>query len=125
MNANMSIGHDQPETFTYQSRRTHRGEPSAEHDADYAASGDFQVALPGSLEHWLTARYCLYNCNREGHPLRDEIDHPPWSLAPADYTERINTMTQPLGLELTGDPHLLIAKPVDVRAWIVTRCKDE
>lgn len=67
----------------------------------------------------------LYSCNRKGHPLRGEMGTPPWSLAKADYTGQINTMARPLGLELTGDPHMLITKPVDVRVWTVRRCTDE
>ncbi len=123
MDATMSIDHETQGKITYRSQRTHRGEPAAEFDADYAATGEFHEAEPGSLEHWLTARYCLYSANRKGRLFRGEIDHPPWSLAAADYTERVNTMGEPLGFVFTGEPHLLIAKPVDVRAWIVTQCK--
>ena len=125
MDATMSIRHDKKGAITYRSQRTHRGESSADFDADYAVSGEFKEAVPGSLEHWLTARYCLYSSDRKGRLFRGEIDHPLWSLAPADYTERINTMGTPLGFALTGEPHLLIAKPVDVRAWIVSKCDDE
>lgn len=125
MDATMSIRHEKQEKITYRSQRTHRGEPAAEFDADYVARGEFHEAAPGSLEHWLTARYCLYSANRKGHLFRGEIDHPPWSLAAADYTERVNTMGKPFGFVFTGKPHLLIAKPVDVRAWIVTRCNPQ
>ncbi len=124
MDATMSIRHDKNGAITYRSRRTHRGEPAAEFDASYRVAGEFSEAAPGSLEHWLTARYCLYSANRKGCLFRGEIDHPPWSLAPADYTEQVNTMGKPLGFELTGKPHLLIAQSVDVRAWIVTKCGD-
>jgi uncharacterized protein YqjF (DUF2071 family) len=122
MDASMSMRRDNEGTTTYQSLRTHRGEPLAEFDADYTRSGDFERATPGSLEHWLTARYCLYSANRKGCLFRGEIDHPPWSLAPATYTERTNTMCNGLGFSFEGEPHLLLAKPVDVQAWVVTRC---
>ena len=122
MDARMSMSRDDEETMTYQSLRTHRGEPSAEFDADYSRSGDFAEVTPGSLEHWLTARYCLYSANRKGCLFRGEIDHPPWSLAPANYIERTNTMGHGFGFAFEGEPHLLLAKPVDVRAWIVSRC---
>ncbi len=122
MDARMSMHCDDEGTTTYQSLRTHRGEPPAEFDADYARSGDFEEATPGSLEHWLTARYCLYSANRKGCLFRGEIDHPPWSLAPANYTEQTNTMSNGLGFSFEGEPHLLLAKPVDVQAWVVSRC---
>ncbi len=123
MDAAMSIQRDEDGTVDYRSRRTHRGEPSADYEAKYAVSGDFFEAQPASLEHWLTARYCLYSANRRGCIFRGEIDHPPWSLAPATYAERINTMGSPFGFNFAGEPHLLFAKPVDVRAWLTSRCQ--
>ncbi len=124
MDAKMAMDRPQHDTIAYQSKRTHRGEPAAEYDASYSAAGEFFKAKPGSLEYWLTARYCLYSANRSGRIFRGEIDHPPWSLAPATYTERTNTMGKPFGFEFQGKPHLLCAKPVDVRAWLATRCED-
>ncbi len=124
MDAKMAMDQAQHDTIEYQSKRTHRGEPSAEYDASYSAAGEFFEAKPGSLEYWLTARYCLYSANRSGRIFRGEIDHPPWSLAPATYTERINTMGKPFGFKFQGEPHLLYAKPVDVRAWLATTCED-
>jgi hypothetical protein len=124
MDAKMSISGDALGPIDYKSQRTHRGEKSADYDATYKPAGDFFEAKPGSLEHWLTARYCLYSANRKGRIFRGEIDHSPWSLAPASYDERANTMGEPFGFKFEGEPHLLFAKPVDVRAWIVTKCKD-
>jgi uncharacterized protein len=121
MDARMSLQRA-GETITYQSLRTHHGEAAAEFDADYTRSGDFEEATTGSLEYWLTARYCLYSANRKGYVFRGEIDHPPWSLAPANYNERTNTMGASFGFRFEGKPHLLLAKPVEVRAWGISRC---
>jgi len=125
MDAKMAIGRDEGGVISYQSQRTHRGERSADYDASYSAAGEFFQAEPGSLEQWLTARYCLYSANRKGRIFRGEIDHPPWSLARATCTERTNTMGEPFGFAFRGDPHLLFAKPVDVRAWLVRQCTHE
>lgn len=125
MDAKMSINRHDDGTVDYRSHRTHRDEPAADYDASYSAAGEFREAEPGSLEHWLTARYCVYSANRRGRIYRGEIDHPPWSLAPATYTERTNTMGDGFGFRLEGQPHLLIAKPVDVRAWIVRQCGND
>jgi uncharacterized protein YqjF (DUF2071 family) len=124
MDAVMSLARRDSGCIEYQSRRTHRGEPLAEYHASYGADGNYSEAEAGSLEHWLTARYCLYSANRKGCLFRGEIDHPPWQLAPATYTERSNTMGKPLGFAWEGKPHLLCAKPIDVRAWMVARCSD-
>ncbi|MEM6365020.1 MAG: DUF2071 domain-containing protein [Planctomycetota bacterium] len=119
MDATMSIESQDDGTIHYSSVRTHRHEPAAQYVADYRANGDYREARPGSLEHWLTARYCLYSVNRRGHILRGEIDHPPWRLADATYREDCNTMGDGFGLVLNDKPHLMVAEPVDVRAWLV------
>ena len=41
-------------------------------------------AEPGTLDYFLTARYCLYAATRRGQVLRQEIDHDPWPLQPAE-----------------------------------------
>lgn len=122
MDATMSMEHSDKGVVDYKSHRFHRGEPAAEFDASYRALSDFQRADSGSLEHWLTARYCLYSANRRGRIFRGEIDHPPWLLAPAMYDERSNTMGNGFGFRFEGEPHVLVAKSIDVRAWLVKRC---
>ncbi|TWU25203.1 hypothetical protein Pla52o_15010 [Novipirellula galeiformis] len=122
MDAKMSLVQDESGAIEYRSERTHRGEPSAAFAASYQATGEPFYAAPGTLEYWLTARYCLYSADRKGRLCRGEIDHPPWRLSPATWTQRHNTMTEPCGFPLTDEPHLLFAQPVTVRAWMVTRC---
>ncbi len=122
MDATMSLTKDDSAVITYRSERTHRGESPATFDASYRAIGDTYYAQLGTLEHWLTARYCLYSVDRQGHLYRGEIDHTPWKLLPASYTERLNTMCEPWNIDLLGEPHLLFAQPITVRAWLATRC---
>jgi uncharacterized protein len=102
----------------YESRRTHHLAAPAELSASYRPSGPRQVALPGSHEYWLTARYCLYAAGWNGHPWRGEIDHAPWPLQPAEAEIRRNTMTAPLRITLPDrSPLLHFARRLDVRAW--------
>jgi hypothetical protein len=122
LNATMSLSRLDTATIAYHSERTHRRVPAARFIANYRAVGDVFVAEPGSLEYWLTSRYCLYSVDRHGQVYRGEIDHPPWQLAHAEWSVRENTMGEPLGLDLTGQPHLLFAQPINVRAWTLTRC---
>lgn len=122
MDARMSMVRSEG-AIDYFSTRTHRGEATANYDASFSRSGDFLQVDSGSLEHWLTSRYCLYSANRRGHIFRGEIDHPPWRLASANYTERVNTMGEGFGFHFHGRPHLLVADRVDVRAWLVSRCR--
>ncbi|MDF1842295.1 MAG: DUF2071 domain-containing protein [Rubripirellula sp.] len=125
MDAAMSLMRNDSEEIVYTSHRTHRNEPAAEYDASYRPEGDCFEAAPGTLEHWLTARYCLYSASRRGQIFRGEIDHPPWKLSAASYVERTNTMGDPFGFDLSGEPHVLAAKPIDVQAWVIANCDNE
>ena len=122
MDANMRMEKDHSQLISYQSERTHRGEASATFDASYRAIGETFQAQSGTLEHWLTARYCLYSADRHGRLYRGEIDHAPWQLSLASCELRLNTMGEPLGVSLLGQPHLIFAQPIQVRAWLASRC---
>jgi len=76
----------------------------------------------GSIEHFLTERYCLYTQHRDGTLLRADVHHVPWPLqcAAADIEE--NLIAGPQGIELTGPPAFLhFARRLDVVVWNVTR----
>jgi uncharacterized protein YqjF (DUF2071 family) len=123
MDADMSLAEDKgSSTIQYDSNRTHRAEPSASFSARYRSSGESFHASPGTLEHWLTARYCLYSANKKGTVYRGEIDHSPWPLQEATCEIRENTMGDPLQFDFSGTPHLLFAKLIRVHAWWATRC---
>lgn len=77
------------------------------------------LASPGSLEYFLTARYCLYTTGTHGEILKAEIHHPPWELQPAACDIETNTMTDQIGLTLPNTPpHLLFVKKLDMIAWL-------
>jgi uncharacterized protein YqjF (DUF2071 family) len=64
-------------------------------------------AVAGTLEHFLTERYCLYALDPMGHPYRLEIHHPPWELQAAVATFHRNSMAAAAGLALADEPPLL------------------
>ena len=51
-------------------------------EARYRPVGEPRYAEPGSLEEWLTERYCLYAANR-GRVTRAEVHHVRWPLRDA------------------------------------------
>jgi uncharacterized protein YqjF (DUF2071 family) len=75
------------------------------------------VAEPGTLEHFLTERYCLYTVNDEGEVLRGDIDHEDWRLQPAGAELRRNTMGDQIGVRLEGEPLLHYSAEKDVLFW--------
>jgi uncharacterized protein len=83
--------------------------------ATYASNGPVSEAKPGSLEHFLIERYCLY-AEREGRLHRAEIHHRPWPLQPADAQIDLNTMP-PAGLAPGGEPLLHYSARQDVVIW--------
>jgi uncharacterized protein YqjF (DUF2071 family) len=106
----------------YSSKRTHRGAPPAELAVQYRPTGPVVEAPDGSIDRWLTERYCLYVANRRGTVWRGEIHHAPWSLQPAEAEIERNTMADPLRLALPARrPLLHFAERQDVVAWTLTQ----
>ena len=107
----------------YRSTRTHRGEKPATLDVNYRPIGDSFQAKPDTLEHFLTARYCLYSANSKNEIYRGEIEHDPWELREAQAITKQNTMTDWLGIELPDVPPVLhFAKFTRVVAWTLDKC---
>lgn len=105
-----------PAGIEYTSRRTERGYPPAEFKAFYGGEGEARESAPGSLEHFLTERYCLYTVDRGG-VFRAEIHHEPWRLRPGRAAIELNTMWPP-GPRLPADEPLLhLAERIDVLVW--------
>ena len=101
----------------YESLRTQPGSPAAELHSVYRPIGDPAQSMPGSIEYFLTERYCLYALDPYGRVLVGEIDHQPWRLQRAEGEFERNTMTEDLGVELRGAPLLHYADSIDVRIW--------
>ena len=68
--------------IVYGSRRTHPGATPGVFRGRYGPAGDVYRSSAGTLEHWLTERYCLYAPSPRG-VVRGEIHHVPWPLQPA------------------------------------------
>lgn len=106
------------ERVAYTSERTHAGAAPAALVAEYGPAGDVFRSRPGTLEHWLTERYCLYALSASGGLARGEIHHPPWPLQEAEAEFSVQRMTAGLALELPPSrPLLHFARRLDVRVW--------
>lgn len=102
---------------SYDSVRDDPGAPPAVFRARCAPSGGAFRAGPGTLEHFLAERYCLY-AGARGGLVRAEIHHAPWELRPARVAVRENSMTQAAGFDLPPAPeHALFARTVDAWIW--------
>jgi uncharacterized protein YqjF (DUF2071 family) len=103
-------------SIDYWSQR--KRQPSAVFNATYGPAGPVFNPAEGSLEYFLTERYCLYHCNRVGTPYRLDIHHPPWSVQPAHAEIVENSMATASGLTLAGLPLFHFAKRQDMVGWM-------
>jgi uncharacterized protein YqjF (DUF2071 family) len=91
----------------------HRRSPDVAFVARYRPTGPAALAAPGTLEHWLTERYCAYAVDA-GRVLRIDIHHRPWELQPAEAEIAANSVAP---LPLAGAPHLMYAARQDIVVW--------
>lgn len=106
----------------YASIRTYRGAPAAEFVGRYRPDGEPFDSRPGSLENFLTERYCLYAADGRGKLRRGDIHHAMWPLQPAEAEVSSLEMTAQIGVQLPDVgpiPHY--ARRLDVLAWAPKR----
>jgi uncharacterized protein len=111
--------------ISYRSVRKSPGDPEAELRARYRPIGPPRAPERGSIEYFLTERYCLYTVDSRSRVHRLEIHHPPWPLQPAEAEIETNTMIEAGGIELAAldggrtdaCPVLHFSKRQDVLAW--------
>ena len=110
------------DTVEYSALRIHRGAAPAAFSARYGPRGPIYRSAAGSLEHWLTERYCLYSADKAGEIWRGEIGHEPWPLQASEAAIETNTLGDWLGVELKGPPEMLhFVGSLAVKAWMIER----
>jgi uncharacterized protein len=106
---------------SYRSRRT-SDTRQAELACAYRPVGPTYHARRGSLDWFLTERYCLYTLDSSNHVCRLEIHHAQWPLQRAEARFEINTMAEAAGLRLPSvAPVLHFARRQDMVAWPLFR----
>jgi uncharacterized protein YqjF (DUF2071 family) len=102
--------------------RVHKDASPAEFDAVYKPTGPTYHATPGTLDHWLTERYCLYAALNPDRIVYGEIHHAQWKLQAAEVELKLNTMTKQIGLGLPEMPPLChFSRLQQVVAWPIVR----
>ena len=89
-------------------------EPGRAFSGGYRPAGPASEPPPGSLESFLTERYCLYALDR-GRLARAEIHHRPWQLQPGEAEVELNTMA-PVDLP-DEEPLCHFSRRQDVVVW--------
>jgi uncharacterized protein YqjF (DUF2071 family) len=104
--------------IAYRSERSNQNLPAARLAARSRPIGVARPPEPGTLEYFLTERYCLFTLDGKGHPCTLDIHHPPWPLQAAEAHFDVNTMAEANGFELPPrSPLLHFSKRQDMVAW--------
>jgi uncharacterized protein YqjF (DUF2071 family) len=118
-NAEMNL-EESGKTIVYSSSRTERDAPAAEFDATWKIGETLPYSHPGSLEFFLTERYCLYAAHKQ-KLYRCRIFHQPWPLQKAELSTLSSTMIESHGLPTPEDAPLLhYAEEISVDIWPIT-----
>jgi uncharacterized protein YqjF (DUF2071 family) len=116
-NARMTLARD-GDWVIYQSQRMHPNASSAEFCGRYRPlAGPAATPAPGTLEHWLTERYCFFTADRRGRLFRCQVRHAPWTLQAGECDlERVDMFRQ-MGLTVPESAPLChVARPLEVLA---------
>jgi uncharacterized protein len=104
-------------TIQYRSQRLFSNR-SVRFQARYRGLGDIgSPSVDGTLEHFLTARYCLFT-SHGGRLQVGHIHHLPWPLQPAQAEITINDLPAAYGIALPNRPPVLhFARSLEVYIW--------
>jgi uncharacterized protein len=106
--------------IVYRSKRTHGPQP-AELRGWYGPVSAAKHAYHGTIEHFLTERYCLYAVSGK-RLYRADVHHLPWELRAASIELELNTMAQSIGVELPPAPDLkYFSRALKVLVWAPER----
>lgn len=111
--------HDSGDGLHYTCSRW-QGEPQLE--ATYRPVSPPYESRPGTLEHWLTERYCLYARAPDGSIWRNDVHHAPWPLQAAEAEFSRNSYLSSHGLDVADAPEILhFSRRIDVVMWRASR----
>jgi uncharacterized protein YqjF (DUF2071 family) len=113
--ADIDIHQQGTDGFNYSSVRS---EGALTFRARYRPTSEVFATTPGSLESFLTERYCLYAEAPDGRLLRSDVHHTQWPLQHAEAEVQHMDLHLPHGLPISGPPELLhFSKHLDVIIW--------
>jgi len=111
----MHLGID-GDSFNYSATRV--SDPGVAFAGSYRPMASPSESRRGSLEHFLTERYCLYVEDGRAGRWRMDIHHQPWPLQPATAEFLTNRVAQSQGIALPEtSPLLHYSRRLDVVGW--------
>lgn len=118
-NADIELAEDDSGTIDYSLVRT--DDPPAEFAATWKIGKRLPISEPGSLEFFLTERYCLFSEHNDTI-YQARIHHRPWPLQSAELISLDSTMIESQDLPTPKeDPHLHYCEELSVDIWPLKR----
>ena len=119
-NARMSLNQTGNSIRYASTRHDSRGAP-AELNTTWSIGEPLPPSTPGSIESFLTERYCLYS-EHNGRLYRSEIHHQQWPLRQAEVAGIKSSMIESHGLPTpAGEPLLHYCEEISVDIWPLKR----
>ena len=108
---------DKPDGHSIDYYLVRTDQPPADFHAIWTVGEKLPTSQPGSLEFFLTERYCLYS-EHKGKLYRSDIHHAPWPLQKAELNSFDSSMIESHGLPTPeGDPLLHYCEELSVEIW--------
>jgi len=117
LHADMTMHTDTDGGVRISSKRGESHWPAAEFAAAYQPAGSPAFAPDGSLERWLTERYCFYTATPDRGVRRTEIHHLPWRLQSAELELSTNTLLDSFSIPDRAEPLVHYSAAQHVVAW--------
>jgi hypothetical protein len=118
--AEMRLEQKSEREFLYFSRRRFAKKPVI-FEARYKGLGPTRrlaESRPGSIEYFLTERYCLFSRNGAGQVVRANVHHVPWPLEDAEAEIERNDLAEAIGITLPDEaPVLHYSRRLAVYVW--------
>ncbi len=118
--AEMHLRQQTEREFSFYSRRRFAGQPVV-FKARYRGLGPSRKlaeSCPGTLEYFLTERYCLFTANAAGQIIRANLHHASWPLEEAEAEIERNDLAAVLGIRLPDQkPVLHYSRQLAVYVW--------
>ncbi|MBT2709211.1 DUF2071 domain-containing protein [Pseudomonas sp. ISL-84] len=108
--------------YSFQSLRKEKTNRPMSFKALYKPVSNVFFPEEGSLDHWLTERYCLYSTNNTSKIFCGEIHHLPWALQKAEFEIQSNSLLSPFKINLIDtNPVAHYSTGVEALIWNIQK----
>lgn len=110
------------QTFHFDSVRKRKIETPITCRGTYRPFPEISFPEKGTLEHWLTERYCLFSLNKRNNLYCGDIHHRPWPVQKVKAVLHKNTLLSPFHIDLSEiRPIVHFSKGIDSLIWNIKK----